>query len=208
MPHHTLTTTAVVAVLALAGGVITGRATSQPADDTTAAPTPADMLAEMTKAAEPDARHAQLAKMAGDWNCEMKFWLTPDAPPDVSKGRSVNRMILDGRILETRFLGELSLAGEALPFAGLGLIGFDKPRARYFSFWSDTISTSATMLTGPESGGTLTLQGKSAGMAGEHTLRQTYRWTGDNTYVLEFWEPDHDTGEYVRTGEITYTRGG
>ena len=212
MPQHTLAAAAFVILTSLAGTLVPGSSAAEPDEATPATapptePAAADILEQMKEAAAPGDQHKRLARMEGEWNCELKFWLTPDSEPEVSRGRSVHRMILDGRILETRFIGDLTFSGASTPFAGLGVLGYDKPRARYFSFWTDTLNTSATMLTGSDAGPVITFEGTSAGIAGQHPIRQTYRWIDDNAYQLEFWEPD-DSGEFVRTGLITYTRAG
>lgn len=85
--------------------------------------------------------HELLAKQAGKWKTETKFWHAPGAPPEVTQGEVEAKMILGGRYLESRFSG--SAMGQ--PFQGVGIDGYDNTKKEFTSIWIDSMGTGIAM---------------------------------------------------------------
>src|SRR6266581_3291960 len=81
-----------------------------------AAPTQEQMMAAMMKAAALAPEHETLKAMAGKFDVEVKAYEAPGAPPETSKGKSTNELILGGRYLKGDFTGSMM----NMPFHGLG----------------------------------------------------------------------------------------
>jgi hypothetical protein len=109
------------------------------------------MMAMYEKLAAPGPQHAELAKLAGDWNVVSKMWMDPKQPPMETKGTSSGKMILGGRFLQTEFNGEMM----GKPFIGVGIEGYDNYKQKYVMMWIDN---TGTMLTTTE--GTASADGK------------------------------------------------
>ena len=88
--------------------------------------------------------HEMLHKLVGNWKAQARMHLEPGAEPVESDGMVDSKLILDGRALETRFIGEL----KGRKFTGLGLDGYDTDKGNHFSFWMDTTQTGATYASG------------------------------------------------------------
>src|SRR5262245_53619246 len=71
--------------LAVAGALIAGLALAndkaQKLD-----PRMEEMMKKAEAACTPGAAHQSLEPLVGDWKAEVKFWMTPDAPPTITKG--------------------------------------------------------------------------------------------------------------------------
>ena len=157
------------------------------------------------KMAAPGAPHAELAKLAGTWNTIVTMWMEPGAEPQVSKGVSDNKMVLDGRWLEQRYTGDFM----GQPFQGVGFTGYDNVRQKYRSVWMDDMSTTMVTSEGDaDTGGyVITLAGDYAcAMTGEKHKAATeiIRIVSHDKYVFEMHDPKR--GENSKTMEITYTR--
>ena len=57
------------------------------------------MMAKWAEYATPGEGHARLAKLAGNWDYTMKWWMSPDAQPEESSGTMSAQMTMDGRYL-------------------------------------------------------------------------------------------------------------
>lgn len=89
------------------------------------------------KSMTPGPQHRELAGRAGKWTFVGKFWTEPGAPPQESRGTSTREAILGGRVLSETIESEMM----GMPFRGLGMTGYDNVTQRYWSTWSDTMST-------------------------------------------------------------------
>lgn len=109
-------------------------------------PTPGESpeMSAWMKAAVPNEHHEKLNRLAGSFSVESRFFAGPGAEPQVSQGTAEQTMILGGRVLRQEFTGNMS--GQA--FQGLGLVGYDNVRQRYYSYWVDGMSTMPLMHDG------------------------------------------------------------
>src|SRR5688572_31470819 len=65
-----------------------------------------EMMKKVEAAGTPGAAHKGLDPLVGDWNAEVKLWMAPEAPPNVSKGSAKSTWILNGRFVQQEFKGE------------------------------------------------------------------------------------------------------
>ena len=75
--------------------------------------------------------------MVGTWKAKTTFVMEPGAPPEVSNGTSVHRLVLGGRYLEQVYKG----TSMGMPFEGIGFTGYDNVKQRYVGSWMDSFGT-------------------------------------------------------------------
>ena len=96
------------------------------------------MMEAWQKAATPGENHKRLiSEFEGTWDTKATSWMDPSAPPSVDNGRSVNTAIFGGRQLRMEYSGKMM----GQPFEGLGYTGYNNVTGKYFSTWSDSMST-------------------------------------------------------------------
>lgn len=162
------------------------------------------LLDAWTDAWTPGEAHARLAGRAGVWKLTTRTWGDPAEEPVVTETTAVREMILGGRVLQERVLGEV----QGISFESLGQLGYDNVTGRWWSTWMDTFSTAVVVTTGTwdPRARELVLTGEYAdpltGTARE--VRTVLRWIDSNTERFEWWETRD--GEEVKTMEILYQR--
>lgn len=163
---------------------------------------------EMMAAMAPGPEHDRLAGWAGDWNLEVRMWMSPGADPVTTTGTAQNRMILGGRFLESR-----SQAGTGdMGIESLVLLGFDRRHGQYTLVGFDTWGTYYVTAAGrPDGDGRVVMDGVNDDPISG--VRETYqmilRPVDDDTFVHEvvFTDAAHTSdGEPFKLLEITYRR--
>lgn len=109
----------------------------RPPAPASATPGESPEMSAWVRAATPNENHAKLARLAGSFSVESRFFAGAGAEPQSSQGTAEQTMILGGRVLRQEFTG--NMGGQA--FQGLGLVGYDNVRGRYYSHWVDGMST-------------------------------------------------------------------
>jgi len=102
----------------------TATAVHEPPQQKSSAPSDAqkqEMMKKMQEAGAPGPAHKALDVLVGNWQAEVKCWMDPDGPPNVSQGTAKATWILNGRFLQEEFHGEMM----GKPFTGLSLLGYD-----------------------------------------------------------------------------------
>jgi len=95
------------------------------------------MMEKMAKAATPGAPHAMLTKMAGEWNCTVKYQMDPSQPWQESQSTAVITGLMDGRYIQEVDSGMMN----GMPFSGMGVYGYDNVSGKYVSTWIDNFGT-------------------------------------------------------------------
>jgi len=134
-----------------------------------------------------------LKKLVGSWEQTVKFWMNPDSEPAEMKGKSVNKMILGGRFLQSDVTG-----GEGqMKMEGLNFMGYDRRHKKFTTVGFDTWGTYYVTGAGPYNEKT-----KSIVMYGEDeeptmNMTQKYdiivRFVDNDTYVTEIVFKDERT---------------
>ena len=163
----------------------------------------AEMEAYM-KAGTPGAPHKTLAATAGTYEAKVKSWQQPGGPAMEETGTVTRTMALDGRVLVEDFKGTMM----GMPFTGHGLTGYDNVSGKYWSTWTDSMSTGLMLSEGTcDASRACTFAGSwnDAVKKGPVKARMTTRWTSPTTEVFEMYAPGRD-GKEMKMMEITYTK--
>lgn len=156
------------------------------------------------KAGTPGAPHKAMAAEVGSYTTKVKSWHAPGQPPMEETGSATRTMALDGRVLVEDFKG--SMMGQ--PFTGHGMRGYDNVTGKYWSTWTDSMSTGLMVSEGTcDDKGACTFTGswndpiKKTAV----TARMTSRRTSPTVEVFEMYGPGRD-GKEFKMMEITYTK--
>jgi hypothetical protein len=166
-----------------------------------------EQMAEMEaymKAGTPGAPHQALAASAGSYDIKITSWHEPGGPPTEETGTAVRTMELEGRVLVEKL--ESSVMG--MPFTGHGMTGYDNVTGKYWSTWTDSMSTGIMVSEGTcdaEEVCTYSGSWNDPITKGPKTVRMTSRWTSPTTQLFEMHGPGKD-GNEMKMMEMTYTK--
>lgn len=157
---------------------------------------------EAMKAMAPGPQHAQLAKLAGHFDVDLKYRMGPDQPWMSSAYEAHREMVMDGRqlreLIEGDFMGQ--------PFRGESIVGYDNVREEYHSVWFDNMGTGLMLVTGTaDADGAVTFEGNCS----DPWTMEKNRWTKSvlsadgNLFDMYAKAPD---GAVFKSMTITYTR--
>lgn len=107
--------------------------------DTENAPALTDqqIIDAMNEAAIPGEEHAVLKPLIGEFTTTSRFWYDTKSEPEIVKGHARHYSILGGRYIREDFTS----TWQKKPYNGIGHLGYDKTKKKYFSVWMDTSST-------------------------------------------------------------------
>lgn len=147
--------------------------------------------------------HEALKKNVGEWDVAMKYWMAPGAPPMDMQGQAKMKLILGGKYVRQDFSGNFG----GMPFAGIGISGFDTVDKKHTSLWLDNMSPVMMTSIGEEKDGKLEYKSKGVNqMSGKkQDERQVLVWDGDDKFMMTFYAPGPD-GKESKSMELTYTR--
>ena len=164
-----------------------------------------EMMKKIQEAGTPGPAHKALDPLVGEWSAEVKLWMAPGAPPNITKGTAKSTWILGGWFVQQEFNGEFM----GKPFRGIGMTGYDNMKKKYSSLWMDDVSTGMFTSEGkPDSGGkVITFEGTYACPETgdlDRPSKQVVRIISRDKHVYEMYDPSK--GDNFKTMEITYTR--
>jgi hypothetical protein len=155
--------------------------------------------------AKPGEMHAEMAKDNGVWIGEITHWMTADAPPSKSTGTATNKMIMDGRVQQSTFKGDMG----GYPFEGLSTLAYDNTKKTFTNTWIDNMGTGMMVMEGKYDPATkiTNFTGTCADprTGKECKVRQTFRKVDDNTQHMEMFMT-YPGGKEYKSMEITYKR--
>jgi hypothetical protein len=165
-----------------------------------------EMMAKWAEYATPGEAHQRLAKLAGNWDYTMKWWMSPDAQPEESTGTLSAALTMDGRYLVEEWEG--TAMGQ--PFKGRGTTGYDNFNKEYVSTWIDNMGTGIMVSTGQYDAAQDALVTRGTFddiMTGEKdkTMRGVQKILDDNTIHFEMYVPGPD-GQEFKTMEVHAVR--
>lgn len=102
------------------------------------------MMQAWEQAATPGAEHERLAAQVGTWHGQVESWSMPGIDPMISQSKVERKMSLDGRVLEEHWSGNMM----GRDFVGHSRTGFDNVQQKYWSTWTDNMSTSLMTFSG------------------------------------------------------------
>jgi len=171
-----------------------------------------EMMAKMMELAQPGPEHKRLAGVVGTWSYTVKYWFSPDAPPNVSTGTAVAREVMSGRYFITEHTGKMQMPGAdgkmlETEFKGMSVEGFDNVKKKFVSSWIDNMGTGIMNSEGTYDADskTLTYRSEYEPMPGMKTkVRETVKIADKDHHTFEFFEDRG--GTEVKTMEIQYVR--
>lgn len=164
------------------------------------------MMDAWQKASTPGEKHRQLiAEFEGTWDAKMTAWMDPSAPPVVESGKSVHTAVFGGRQLRMDYSGKFM----GQPFEGMGYTGFNNVTGKYFSSWSDNMSTGLFVAEGDYDPATrvYTYRAQMPDPMKPGTMvpvRETMRFPDKDHALFEMYETRD--GKELKTMQIEYTR--
>jgi hypothetical protein len=163
----------------------------------------AEMEAYM-KAGTPGSQHKKLASTVGTYEIKMKSWQAPGQPPMEETGTATRQMMLDGRVL----VEQLSSKMMGNPYNGQAMSGYNNVTGKYWSTWTDSMSTGLVVTEGScDSKSICTYSGSWHDPVTKKLIksRMTSSWPRPNVEVFEMYGPGKD-GKEFKMMEITYTK--
>ena len=163
----------------------------------------AEMEAYM-KAGTPGAPHQALAATAGNYDLTIRSWHEPGGPAMEETGTATRTMALDGRVL----IEDVTSSMMGMPMKGHGMRGYDNVSGKYWSTWTDNMSTGVMVSEGTcdaENACSFTGSWNDPIKKGPFEVRMTTRWTSPTTEVFEMYGPGKD-GQETKMMEIIYTK--
>ena len=167
-------------------------------------PEQAAMMAAWEKAATPGEPHQHLQEAAGDWTATVQMWMEPGAEPAVSEASVTRQMTLDGRVLEEHWNG--TFMGQ--PFKGVARTGYDNVTGKYWSTWTDNMSTALMVSHGEwdDAAKAYVFHGETTDpmTGGKISNRSVTTYPAEGKEVMEMYE-SHD-GKEMLTMRIEMAR--
>jgi len=189
----------------IAGAVLLcGPVAAQPEPEPKMTPEQSAEMEAYQKAGTPGAPHKALAATAGTYSVKTKSWSEPGGPATEETGTVTRSMTLDGRVLVEEFNSKFMGA----PFTGHGMQGFDNVSGKYWSTWTDSMSTGLMVSEGTcDAKQNCTFAGSwnDPIKKGPVKTRMTSRWTSPSVEIFEMYGPGRD-GKEMKMMEITYTK--
>ncbi len=168
-------------------------------------PQQAAMMKKWEAYATPNENHEVLGQMVGEWEHEIKWWMSPDQDPDVSTGQSRISWILGQRFIQHDVDGK----SMGMPFTGMGITGYDNGKQVYNSIWLDSMSTGMMKGKGQYNSdmNTLTEEGIfTCPLEGQKSFRAVTTFIDDDHFRYEMFTNAMGTSDEYRSMEISYTR--
>jgi len=164
----------------------------------------AEAMAKWQEYAMPGEGHKVMEQLVGNWDYSLKYWTSPNAPPEGSTGTNDVKWIMGKRFLEMNVKG----TSMGQPFEGMGIIGFDNVKRQYVNTWIDTMGTGIMNSTGSYDAETKTITEKGEftdPVDGVLSYRGVTKFIDDNHFNYEMYISSPG-GEEFHVMEIKYTR--
>ncbi len=166
-----------------------------------------EQMAEMEvymKAGTPGAPHEALASTTGSYDLKIKSWHEPGGPAMEETGTATRTMGLDGRVL----MEHVKASMMDMTFTGHGMTGYDNVSGKYWSTWTDSMSTGLMVSEGTcdaEKACSFSGSWNDPIRKGPVTMRISTRWLSPTIQIFEMHGPGKD-GKEMKTMEMTYTK--
>lgn len=162
-------------------------------------------MADMMAAGSPGPEHQALASQAGTWRVDGKYWMAPDQDPIPMTATATIEAMLGGRYTIEEFKSEFM----GVPFEGVLIQGYDNVRGKYWSMWSDSMSTGYSLSHGTEtSPGFIEYHGTMTDILTPEgrPMYMTVTDNGDGTHTMKMYDIREGT-EQFQVMELHYRRG-
>ena len=152
------------------------------------------MMDAMMAAATPGEPHKRLAQSVGKYKATMHSWGHPGAEPVVTEMKVEREMQLGGRVLAEVWTGDFM----GSPFNGYSRTGYDNQKKRYWTTWTDNMSTGLFIAYGEwDDKGRLVFHGDAADPVTGDAIptRSTVTYMDDGSEAMEMHQ-SQDGQEY------------
>jgi len=150
--------------------------------------------------ATPGAPHKMMAEEVGTWNCDMTFWMGPDAKPEKATSTAEIKMVLGGRYQEANYKG--TMMGQ--PFEGKSTLAYNNASKEFTTTFIDNMGTGMMVAMGSwdDASKSMNLKGDMVNpMNGKKTpYREMYTVVDANTRKMEMF--DTKDGKEYKSMEI------
>jgi hypothetical protein len=154
---------------------------------------------------KPGPEHELLAKLKGSYETKMKLWMGPGEPKE-STAKTKRTMIMDGLFLQENHSGDFL----GMPFKGMGIVGYDTLKKKYFMGWIDNFGTSLTVAEGsydPAAKAWTYVGEEESPQMGKMKMRDVLTMVSGTVQRLEMYRtPVGKDGKEFKLMEIVYTR--
>lgn len=159
------------------------------------------MQQKMEAAGKPGPAHKALEPLVGTWKAEVKCWMDPDGPPQITQGAAKTTWTLSGHFLEEEFHGEMM----GKPFVGRSLMGYDNIKQTFNTVWISDMQTSIMTSEGKgdSANKVITLEGTASCPATGRKVvpvKTVFRVIDQDKRIFEMFN------DGFKSMEITYTR--
>ena len=166
-----------------------------------------EQMAEMEaymKAGTPGPPHQAMASTAGNYDLKIKSWHEPGGPPMEETGSATRKMTLDGRVL----MEDITSSMMGMSYNGHLMMGYDNVTGKYWSTWTDSMSTGVMVSEGTcDAKNVCSFIGSwnDPITKGPLKVRMISRWPSPTTQIFEMHGPGKD-GKEMKMMEMTYTK--
>lgn len=168
-------------------------------------PAKAEMMKKWQAYATPNDNHSVLEPMVGQWQHEVKWWMSPDEEPDVSQGTNTVSWIMGRRFVQN----EVDGMSMGQPFSGMALVGYDNAKQVYNTVWIDSMATGMMKGKGRYDAQNRELieQGiYTCPFEGQKSYRAVTKFIDSNHYQYEMYTTEIGTHREFKSMEVHYTR--
>lgn len=164
-------------------------------------PDPKELEKAFEAFAKPGKEHAQLRRLVGRWDCEIKNYYPDPTKPSTSKGSATFRALLGGRYVQQQMRSSF----DGKPFQGIGLSGYDNALKKYVGAWIDDMGTGIMTTSGTYDVKTQTFTetGESSSPAGTMKFKMVSKYLTKDKFTFTMYMIAEGEQKMM---EITYTR--
>jgi hypothetical protein len=145
-----------------------------------------------------------MAKHVGTFDVAIKNWMDPAAAPIETKGVAIRTLQMGGRVMHEEFESDMM----GMPFTGLSRSGYDNVSGKWWSTWTDSMSTGIMVAEGDcDESYNCTYVGtyNDPLKGGPVTNRYVAKWTSPDEQHFAMYGPGRD-GTEVKMMEMVYSR--
>jgi hypothetical protein len=152
----------------------------------------------------PGPMHEMMAKTAGDWKVNTKFWMDPAGEPMETEGKATVEMILGGRYMKSTHTGTMM----GMPFEGINLQGYDNATGEFTAVWIDNMGTGFSISKGKydEATNSINFEGSMFDPMKKEDMsfKQVVKIIDDNHFLFEMFS--NYNGQEFKSMVVDYTR--
>ena len=149
-------------------------------------------------------QHELMAQHVGTFDVAIKSWMDPAAPPMESQGVAIRTLHMGGRVMHEEFDADMM----GMPFTGLSRSGYDNVSGKWWSTWTDSMSTGIMVAEGDcDENQSCTYVGTYNDPVKGGPVKNRYEasWASPTEQYFAMYGPGRD-GKEVKMMEMVYTK--